>query len=53
MLSTKLSDSLKEFLPDLPLIIGESSLRHDLDDLITAALPFKNFAGEEAVGESG
>ncbi len=44
MLSTKLSDSLKEFLPDLPLIIGESSLRHDLDDLITAALPFKNFA---------
>lgn len=44
MFSAKLNTKLNEFLPYLPLIIGESSLRHDLDELIAIALPVKNFA---------
>ncbi len=44
MFSKRIDEQLKEFLPDLPMIIGEASLRHDLDDLILLALPVKNFA---------
>lgn len=44
MFNKKTDEQLKKILPNLPIIIGEASLRHDLDDLILLALPVKNFA---------
>jgi glycerol-1-phosphate dehydrogenase [NAD(P)+] len=39
MLSKKIYEQLNILLPSLPLIIGEKSLRRDIDDLVATALP--------------
>ncbi len=44
MFNKKINEQLKLFLPDLPMIIGEASLHHDIDDLIRLYLPTKNLA---------
>lgn len=39
MLSNNTNESIKKLLPSIPNIIGENSLRHDIDDLVASTLP--------------
>ncbi len=44
MFDTKTNEQLFALVPTLPIIIGEASLRHDIDDLVSQTLPVKCFA---------
>lgn len=44
MFDKKTTERLHVLIPTLPVIIGEASLRHDIDDLVSQALPVKCFA---------
>lgn len=44
MFDKKTNEQLLELFPNLPIIIGEESLRHDIDDLVALALPSMRLA---------
>jgi|CXWL01.1.fsa_nt_gi glycerol-1-phosphate dehydrogenase [NAD(P)+] len=44
MFNKKTKELLHGLLPSLPIIIGEKSLHHDIDDLVALALPAMRFA---------
>ncbi len=52
MLDKKTIYELQILLPDLPLIIGETSLRHDIDDIVALAIPVECFAVIDDVNTS-
>lgn len=43
MFDKKIREQLKVLLPEFPVIIGEASLHHDIDDLVALALPAMRF----------
>lgn len=44
MFNTKTREQLSVIIPDLPVIIGENSLRHDIDELVAMFLPVQSLA---------
>ena len=39
MFDNKITAKIASLLPNLPIILGENSLRHDIDDLVASVLP--------------
>lgn len=52
MFDKKTISELHILLPGLPMIIGETSLRHDIDDIVALALPVECFAVIDDVNTS-